>query len=189
MSSSIGNSPRSDGPVSRKYLQATGESSPNLRDDLQDKNPQQRITIAETGTFVPLAMHVEHIMTKNGWNDWIFHSIDWDAQAKALNTLQYTQELFVTKWAYNLLPTRRHMQRIGKAESDLCPSCLETKKRKETQSPEPANKRQCTNSQRDNKKLLKTQESLNNNRKRRNNKGRYDKKGQNCQGAAKPDEV
>ena len=68
----------------------------------------------------------EYIMTKNGWNDWIFHSIDWDAQAKALNTLQYTQELFVTKWAHNLLPTRRHMQRIGKAESDLCPSCLET---------------------------------------------------------------
>jgi len=48
-------------------------------------------------------------MTKNGWNDWIFHSIDCDAQAKALNTLQYTQELFVTKWDHhNLLPTRRH---------------------------------------------------------------------------------
>ena len=68
----------------------------------------------------------EHIMLKNGWNDWIFHSIDWNAQAKALNTLEYNQELFVTKWAHNLLPTRRHMERIGKAESDLCPSCLET---------------------------------------------------------------
>ena len=28
----------------------------------------------------------EHIMAKNGWNDWIFQSIDWDAQAKALST-------------------------------------------------------------------------------------------------------
>jgi len=65
-------------------------------------------------------------MTKNGWNDWIFHSIDWDVQAKALSTLQYNQELFVTKWAHNLLPTRRHMTRLGKAESDLCPSCLAT---------------------------------------------------------------
>ena len=68
----------------------------------------------------------KHIMLKNGWNDWIFNSIDWDAQAKALGTLEYTQELFVTKWAHNLLPTRRHMKRIGQAESDLCPSCLET---------------------------------------------------------------
>jgi hypothetical protein len=68
----------------------------------------------------------EHIMLKNGWNDWIFNSIDWDVQAKALNTLEYTQELFVTKLAHDLLPTRRHMHRIGKAESDLCPSCLET---------------------------------------------------------------
>ena len=68
----------------------------------------------------------EHIMEKNGWNDWIFQSINWDVQAKALSTLAYTQELFVTKWAHNLLPTRRHMYRIKQAESDLCPSCLET---------------------------------------------------------------
>jgi hypothetical protein len=67
-----------------------------------------------------------HIMTKNGWNDWIFNSIDWDSQAKALNTLEYNQEIFVIKWAHNLLPTRRHMKRIGQAESDLCPSCLAT---------------------------------------------------------------
>ena len=65
-------------------------------------------------------------MAKNGWNDRIFQSIDWDAQAKALSTLEYNQELFVTKWAHNLLLTRRHMKRIGQAESDLCPSCLET---------------------------------------------------------------
>ena len=58
-------------------------------------------------------------MSNNGWNNWIFHSIDWDAQqAKALSTLEYTRELFVTKWA--------HMKHIGQAESDLCPSCLET---------------------------------------------------------------
>jgi hypothetical protein len=68
----------------------------------------------------------KHLIAKNGWNDWIFHSIDWDTQAAALNTLQYSQELFVTKWAHNILPTRRHMKRMGKAESDLCPSCLDT---------------------------------------------------------------
>ncbi len=68
----------------------------------------------------------KHIMTKNGWNDWIFHSIDWDAQAQALNTLEYNQELFVVKWAHDLLPTRRHMHRMGRAESNLCPSCLAT---------------------------------------------------------------
>jgi hypothetical protein len=28
-------------------------------------------------------------MAKNGWNDRIFQSIDWDAQAKALSTLEY----------------------------------------------------------------------------------------------------
>jgi hypothetical protein len=67
-----------------------------------------------------------HIMSTNGWNDWIFNSIDWDSQAKTLNTLEYTQELFVTKWAHNLLPTRRHMKRMGRAESDLRPSCLAT---------------------------------------------------------------
>jgi hypothetical protein len=32
-----------------------------------------------------------HIMSTNGWNDWIFNSIDWDSQAKALNTLEHTQ--------------------------------------------------------------------------------------------------
>jgi hypothetical protein len=65
-------------------------------------------------------------MLKNGWNEWIMGSIDWDAQAKALSTLEYTQELFAIKWAHNLLPTRHHMQRISQAESDLCPSCLTT---------------------------------------------------------------
>jgi hypothetical protein len=68
----------------------------------------------------------EHIMQKNGWNDWTFNSIDWDPQAKALSKLTYTQEQFATKLAHNLLPTRRHMKRIKQTESDLCPSCLET---------------------------------------------------------------
>jgi hypothetical protein len=65
-------------------------------------------------------------MTTNGWAQWTFRSIDWDAQAKALNTLEYTQELFAIKWAHNLLPTQRHMKRLGQAESDLCPFCLAT---------------------------------------------------------------
>jgi hypothetical protein len=67
-----------------------------------------------------------HAMSTDGWNDWIFHSTDWASQAKALNTLKCTQELFVTKWAQHLLPPRRHMKPMGQAESDLCPSCLAT---------------------------------------------------------------
>ena len=47
----------------------------------------------------------KRIMKKSGWNDWIFHSIDWDAKAKALSALERAQELFVTKWARNLLLT------------------------------------------------------------------------------------
>jgi hypothetical protein len=50
----------------------------------------------------------QHIMTANGWNAWILNSIAWDSQSKALGTLEHTQEIFVTKWAHNLLPTRRH---------------------------------------------------------------------------------
>ena len=65
-------------------------------------------------------------MSKNGWSDWIFHSIEWDAQAQALGTLEHTQELFIVKWAHNLLPAQRHMKRVGQAKSDLCTSCLET---------------------------------------------------------------
>jgi hypothetical protein len=52
-------------------------------------------------------------MNKKGWNDWIFNSIDWDSQAKALSKPKYTQEQFITKWAHNLLPTRRHMKQSG----------------------------------------------------------------------------
>jgi hypothetical protein len=68
----------------------------------------------------------KHIMSKNGKNDWIFHSVEWDAQAKALGALKHTQELFVVKWAHNLLHARSHVKCVGQAESDLCPSCLET---------------------------------------------------------------
>jgi hypothetical protein len=63
----------------------------------------------------------KRIMERSGWDEQrIFHSVDWDAQAKALSALEHAQELFVTKWAHNLPPTRRHTQRIGRAESDLC---------------------------------------------------------------------
>ena len=65
-------------------------------------------------------------MEKSRWNDWIFHSTDWDTQAKALSTLECAQELFITKWAHNLLPAQRRVKRAGRAKSDLCPSCLET---------------------------------------------------------------
>ncbi len=68
----------------------------------------------------------KRIKARNGWSDWIFNSVDWDVPHKAVNTLEHNQQDFVTKWANNILATRRHMKRIGQAESDLCPSCLKT---------------------------------------------------------------
>jgi hypothetical protein len=65
-------------------------------------------------------------MNKNGWKDWMFNSVEWDSQGKALGMLENNQDVFVIKWAHNLLPTRKHMKRIGQAKVDLCPSCLET---------------------------------------------------------------
>jgi hypothetical protein len=67
-----------------------------------------------------------HLLQKYGWTDVILKSIAWDTQAKALGTLEYTQEQFAIKWAHGILPTRRHMKRMGKAESELCPSCRAT---------------------------------------------------------------
>jgi hypothetical protein len=60
------------------------------------------------------------------WSDRTLQSIDWDTQAKALSTLEYTVEQFAIKWAHGMLLTRRHMKCIGQAKSDLCPSCLAT---------------------------------------------------------------
>jgi hypothetical protein len=85
------------------------------------RNVARRLRLAASSPAIE-----QHIMSKNGWNNGVFRSIDWGSQSTALNTLEYTQELFAIKWAHNLLPTRRHMKRIGQAESDLCPSCFAT---------------------------------------------------------------
>jgi hypothetical protein len=54
----------------------------------------------------------QHVMKKNGWNDWMFNSVEWDSQGKALGMLEHNQETFVIKWAHNLLATRKHMKRL-----------------------------------------------------------------------------
>jgi hypothetical protein len=56
------------------------------------RNAARRLRLAASSPALK-----KHIMSKNGWNDWIFHSVEWDAQAKALGTLEHTQELFVVK--------------------------------------------------------------------------------------------
>ena len=66
-------------------------------------------------------------MLKNGWKDWIFKSINSDAQVKALSTLENNQELFITKWTHGLiLLACWHMKGIGQAKLDLCLCCIET---------------------------------------------------------------
>jgi hypothetical protein len=66
----------------------------------------------------------QRLMLRNNWNDNTFRSINWDAPGKALNTLENSAKIFIIKFAHDHLPTRRHMQRIGRAESDKCPACL-----------------------------------------------------------------
>jgi hypothetical protein len=39
--------------------------------------------------------------------------------------MENSQKIFIIKFAHEHLPTRKHMKRIGEAESDKCPSCLE----------------------------------------------------------------
>jgi hypothetical protein len=55
-----------------------------------------------------------------------FQSINWEVPGKALATLDHSTTIFIIKFAHEHLPTRKHMKRIGEAESDKCPSCLHT---------------------------------------------------------------
>jgi hypothetical protein len=82
------------------------------------RNAARRLRLAASSPALE-----KHIVAKNGWNDWIFHSAAWDAQTQALGALEHAQELFVVKWAHNLLPAQHHVKRIGQAKSGLCPSC------------------------------------------------------------------
>jgi hypothetical protein len=63
---------------------------------------------------------------RNSWNAQTFQSINWEAPSKALDTLEHSTQIFITKFAHEHLPTRKHMKRIGEAESDKCPACLHT---------------------------------------------------------------
>jgi hypothetical protein len=66
------------------------------------------------------------IIIRNNWTEQIFQSIHWEAPGKAIAMLEHSTQIFVTKFAHEHLPTRKHMKRIGEAESDKCPSCLHT---------------------------------------------------------------
>jgi hypothetical protein len=68
-----------------------------------------------------------HIILRNHWTVEIFQSINWEALGKkALATLEHITQIFITKFAHEHLPTRKHMKRIGEAESDKCLACLYT---------------------------------------------------------------
>jgi hypothetical protein len=79
------------------------------------RNIARRLRLAESSPAME-----KYMMTKNGWTKWTLQSINWDVQATALRTLEYTQELFAIKWAHHALPTHKHMKRLGQAESDFC---------------------------------------------------------------------
>ena len=68
----------------------------------------------------------QHIMSKNSWNNWIFHFIHEEVQAKTISTLKYIQKLFISNWVHNLLLACQHMKSMGQAKQDLCLSCLKT---------------------------------------------------------------
>jgi hypothetical protein len=51
--------------------------------------------------------HKQRIKTKNGWNNWIFNSVDWDSQNKALNTLELLDQVG-TQVVVDPLPHERH---------------------------------------------------------------------------------
>jgi hypothetical protein len=66
----------------------------------------------------------QRLMTRNAWTPNTFRSINWLVPGKALDTLEHSAQIFIVKLAHDHLPTRRHMRRIGRAESDKCPACL-----------------------------------------------------------------
>ena len=63
-------------------------------------------------------------MARNNWTLQTFQSINWDVPGKALETLEHSAQIFIVKFAHEHLPTRRHMHRIKRAETDKCPACL-----------------------------------------------------------------
>ena len=64
------------------------------------------------------------LQSRNGWNLNTFRLINWDVPGKALDALENSAHIFIVKFAHDHLPTRRHMHRTGRAESDKCPVCL-----------------------------------------------------------------
>ena len=66
----------------------------------------------------------KRLMNRNGWNYNTFRTINWDVPGKTLNTMENSAQIFIVKFAHDHLPTRRHMRRTGRAESDKCPACL-----------------------------------------------------------------
>jgi hypothetical protein len=66
----------------------------------------------------------ERIIIRNHWTAETFTSINWEAPGKALDTLEHSTQIVIIKFAHGHLPTRKHMLRIGEAETDKCPACI-----------------------------------------------------------------
>lgn len=64
------------------------------------------------------------LMSPNQWSKNTFQSINWEVPGKALDTVENSAQMCITKFAHEHLPTRRHMHRIGQSETDKCPLCL-----------------------------------------------------------------
>ena len=65
----------------------------------------------------------KRMILQNNWSERTFKEINWAVPGKALQTLEHSARIFIIKFAHEHLPTRKHMMRIGKAETDQCPSC------------------------------------------------------------------
>jgi hypothetical protein len=64
---------------------------------------------------------MQDTLTVHNWTDHTFRSINWKVHGKAPNALEKSTALdFIIKFAHDHLPTRRHMHRIKKAETDKC---------------------------------------------------------------------
>jgi hypothetical protein len=97
-------------PASQASLSINGETI--------NRRYAQRLRLASNGPALR-----QRIMLRNQWTYNTFRSINWEVPNSALDTMENSAQIFIIKFAHDHLPTRRHMHRIGKAETDKCPAC------------------------------------------------------------------
>jgi hypothetical protein len=95
------------------------QASLTIQGETINRRCAQRLRLAASSPNIR-----QRLILRNNWSPNTFDSINWEVPGKARATLEHNPQIFITKFAHEHLPTCQHMKRIGKAESDLCPSCL-----------------------------------------------------------------